>query len=75
MSQQHESGHTFRGIVYLPCSSLDARSAGYRWYRVTTHYATGLDYSEQHSPKFRTLRDCREDAEYVDQQRSLVAND
>ena len=69
------NSHEFSELTYLPCSSCDAIDAGYRWYRVTTHHATGMTYGEQHSQQLRTLRDCREDAEYVSQQRSLVAND
>ena len=69
------NSHEFHGITYLPCTSQYSRDAGQRWYRVTTHEPSGMMYSEEGSQRFRTLRDCREDAEYVSQQRSLVAND
>lgn len=66
--------HEFHGVTYLPCSSADAKAAGYRWYRLSKHDSTGLNYSEEHSAKFRTLRDCEEDAIDYSRMRSLVAD-
>ena len=54
--------HTYQGIDYLPCSSVESLRAGYRWYRYTTHDRTGMSYDERDCARFRTLADCRADA-------------
>lgn len=65
--------HEFFGIEYRPCTYRDSLVAGYRWYRVSHHRPSGMEYSEQHCEKFRTLRDCRDDARYCSDMRSVVA--
>lgn len=71
MSKQ--KSFTVNGSEYRPCEWADSRKAGYRWYRVTLHGKTGMEWSEQHSPKFRTKAECVEDSIDRERQRYLAA--
>jgi hypothetical protein len=47
------------GTEFRPCEWQDSKAAGSKWYAVTLHPLTNMEYSEQHSPRFATKEDCR----------------
>ena len=55
--------HKYKGQTILPCSYIDSRNQGYRWYVVGYHH-TGIMYDEQRSPRYRTLAEAKRDIGY-----------
>ena len=50
---------TFMGQEFRPCQWLESTSVGYRWYAVVYH-PVGMEWAEQHSPRFGSKRQCQE---------------
>lgn len=50
----------YLGRAILPCTYVDNRNKGLRWYVETPHIPTGIPYGEQDSPMFHNLPAARE---------------
>ena len=52
--------HRYLGRSILPCSYVESKQAGYRWYVESIHPATGIPYGEQDCKRVRSLAAARE---------------
>ena len=53
---------------------MDSLQAGYRWYAVTFHNKTKMEWDERNSPKFRTKAECREHALDIERMNSTYVS-
>ena len=71
------NSRTFRGILYLRCTLPESRRFGFRWYRVDVDPWSGRESDESRSSRFRTVEECRlnaEDCESTDAEERETAN-
>ena len=64
---------SIKGVEFRPCGYLDSINSGWRWYSPIVHKSTGMEYDEQHCPKFFNKDQCREYALDVLQQEAILA--
>jgi hypothetical protein len=63
MTRKQDGTYTHNGRTIFPCSHITPE--GYKWYLRTTHTPTGMAMDEQPSARYRSLRQAREDIDWL----------